>query len=117
MIKVEQPSVGALDPDAAETESAPGPLYAFRLEPVAGPEDPNWDLAPAHGIVTVNALSAADARIVAAEAEVDFLDTGALPGDGTTTRHASAFRTDKLYSVTRIGPAEGPRGLVGEKDG
>jgi len=117
MVKAEQPGVGALAPAAVETETPPGPLYAFRLEPKAGPEDPNWDNAPSHGVVTVNALSAADARIVAAEAEVDFLDVDALPGDGTTTRHASAFRADKLYSVTRIGPADGPRGImVREKD-
>jgi len=112
MAKAEQQSVGALDPDAAATEPAPGPLYAFRLRPVPGPEDPNWDLAPSHGVVVVNALSAADARVVAAEAEVDFLDIAAAPGDGTSTRHASAFRSDKLYSVERIGEAGGPRGVV-----
>lgn len=112
MVKPEQPAVGMLDPARDETGAKPGPLYAFRLTPAAGSEDPNWDLAPNHGVVEVNALSAADARIVAAEAEVDFLDTDALPGDGTTTRHASAFRTDKLYSVERIGPAKGRRGMV-----
>ena len=112
MVKPEQPAVGMLDPETPEGASAPGELHAYRLVPAAGPEDPNWDLAPNHGVVEVNALSPADARIVAAEAEVDFLDTGAMPGDGTTTRHASAFRTDKLYSVERIGPAKGSRGMV-----
>ena len=112
MVKPEQPAVGMLDPTRDDTAMEPGPLYAFRLTPAAAPEDSNWDLAPNHGMVEVNALSAADARVVAAEAEVDFLDTNALPGDGTTTRHASAFRTDNLYSVERIGPAKGRRGMV-----
>ena len=107
-----QTAVGMLDPAPAAAENEPGPLYAFRLTPVADPEDPNWDLAPNHGVVEVNALSPADARIVAAEAEVDFLDTNAAPADGTTTRHASAFRTDKLYAVRRIGPAKGRRGMI-----
>ena len=112
MVKPEQPAVGMLDPTRDETGTEPGLLHAFRLTPAATPEDPNWDLAPNHGMVEVNAFSAADARIVAAEAEVDFLDTDALPGDGTTTRHASAFRSDKLYSVQRIGPARGERGMI-----
>lgn len=112
MVKPEQPAVGMLDPEGAETGSAPGELYAYRLVPAVGSEDTNWDLAPNHGVIEVNALSPADARVVAAEAEVDFLETDARPGDGTSTRHASAFRTDKLYSVVRIGPAKGKRGMI-----
>lgn len=111
MVYPEQPAVGSLDPVDASAD-APGQLHAYRLVPTAQPEDPNWDLAPSHGVVEVNALSPADARLVAAEAEVDFLDIDAKPGDGTSTRHASAFRTDKLYSVERIGPARGARGMI-----
>ncbi|MBU4531002.1 MAG: hypothetical protein KUA43_05575 [Hoeflea sp.] len=82
--------------------------------PSAEPDDPRWDNAPCHGEIRVRALSPADARIVAAGAEIDFLDIGAKPGDGTTTDFASAFRDDKLYHVV-LDPDDGsagPRGLV-----
>jgi len=64
----------------------------------------------------VRARSEADARIVAAEAELDFLDVGAKPGDGVSTSFASAFRDQRLYRVVEDDsgafPAEGPRGVL-----
>ena len=88
----------------------------YRLEPVAQKGDPNWDRAPNQGVVLVRADSPADARIVAAEAELDFPAADAKPGDGTTTRFASAFRDDKLYRVVEDESgghsAEGPREVV-----
>mgnify|MGYP005821295493 CR=1 FL=1 len=111
----EQPSVGTLgDPVAAQQPD--GPLHIYRLEPSTRPDDPRWDNAPIHGVVRVRALSPADARIVAAEAEVDFLDIDAKPGDGTTTDSASAFRDDKLYHVILEdgGKVAGRRGLLSD---
>jgi hypothetical protein len=77
-------------------------LALYRLRPVAAPDDPRWDNAPGHGEVIVRAASPADARIVAAGAEDDFLESGAKPGDGTSTRFASAFRDEKLYHVEEV---------------
>jgi hypothetical protein len=74
-------------------------LKIFRLLPVADEADPRWGNADNHGEVIVRARSAADARVVASEAEDDFLETDALPGDGNSTRTFSAFRDDKLYTV------------------
>jgi hypothetical protein len=91
-------------------------LRIFRLVPVADRRDPRWDLAPYQGEVIVRARSPADARLVAAGAEIDFPDVGAKPGDGVKTDFASAFRDDKLYHVVadRSGDFrhEGERGVV-----
>lgn len=92
-------------------------LSLYRLVPDAPATDPNWDLAASQGIVVVRAYSPADARIVAAEAEPDFLDIPAKPGDGTSTKMASAFRDEKLYRVEEVEPdtsrgSEGERGVV-----
>ncbi|MCY0093772.1 hypothetical protein [Hoeflea ulvae] len=108
-----QPAVGAIS-DPVSTEQPAGKLQIYRLEPNTRPDDPRWDNAPNHGAVRVRAFSPADARIVAAEAEVDFLDIDAKPGDGTTTDFASAFRDDKLYHVTleEEGDVPGERGLI-----
>lgn len=88
----------------------------YKLFPVAQAWDPNWDRAPSQGVVVVRADSPADARIVASEAEPDFLDRDAKPGDGASTRFASAFRDAKLYSVVEFNssdfPTEGPREVV-----
>jgi hypothetical protein len=93
------------------------PMKIFRLEPSAAAGDPNWDRAPSHGTIFVRAESPADARIVASGAEEDFLETDALPSHDKTTRFASAFRDDKLYSVSEADDggytAEGPREVVG----
>lgn len=110
---IAQPSVGTVgDPVAPEQPAEK--LNIYRLEPNTRPDDPRWDNAPNHGVVRVRALSPADARIVAAEAEIDFLDIDAKPGDGTTTDFASAFRDDKLDHVTLEDDEGvlGPRGLV-----
>jgi hypothetical protein len=91
-------------------------MHIYRLEPTAAPGDPNWDLATSHGTVIVRAESPADARIVASEAEADFLDSNALPADDKSTRFASAFRNDKLYSVSEVADSthspEGPRKVL-----
>lgn len=91
-------------------------MKIYRLVPDAATKDPHWDLAEPAGEVVVRARSAADARIIAAEAEIDFLDTKAKPGDGVSTSFASAFRDDKLYSVVEDDrspfPREGPRGVL-----
>jgi hypothetical protein len=91
-------------------------LRIYRLVPAADRGDPRWDLAPWQGEVTVRARSPADARLVAAQAENDFREVGAKPGDGVKTDFASAFRDDKLYRVIedRGGefPEEGERGVV-----
>lgn len=88
----------------------------YKLRPAAADHDPNWDRAPNQGEVVVRALSPADARIVASEAEDDFLETNAKPGDGVSTRFASAFRDDKLYEVLEMPnatfPQQGPRAVL-----
>lgn len=91
-------------------------LKLFRLVPVAAPDDMNWDNAPNQGEVVVRARSSGDARVVAAEAELDFMEIDALPGDGNSTTMASAFRNEKLYTVIDETdpnyPVEGPREVV-----
>jgi hypothetical protein len=111
--RMERPSRG-LAANHAEAHDAPSAV--FRLVPVAEPSDSRWDLAPAHGVVVVRARSPADARIVAAAAEVDYLDIAIKPAHGTSTVHASAFRDEKLYSAVEdnsgVHDADGPRGVL-----
>jgi hypothetical protein len=96
--------------------SDPDQLKLYRLVPLAASGDLNWDLAPNQGEVVVRARSSGDARVVAAEAELDFLEVDALPGEGNSTTSASAFRSEKLYTVVDETdpsyPLEGPRGVV-----
>ncbi|KQV29757.1 hypothetical protein ASE23_09520 [Rhizobium sp. Root73] len=92
-------------------------LKLYRLVPVARAGDPNWDNADNHGEVIVRAFSAADARVTAAEAELDFTEIDAAPAEGNSTRDASAFRNERLYAVVemldQLGvAASGPRGVV-----
>ena len=91
-------------------------LKIFRLVPDTVETDPNWGLAVPAGEVVVRARSPADARIVAAEAEVDFLDTKTKPGDGVSTAFASMFRDQRLYSVVEEDDSsfsrEGPRAVL-----
>lgn len=92
-------------------------LRLYRLVPSAQPGDPGWSNAPTQGEIVVRAESPADARIVAAEAELDFTEIDAKPAEGTDTRMASVFRNEKLYTVIEepISPAmrnEGERGVV-----
>jgi hypothetical protein len=77
-------------------------LNLYRLVPVAPPTDFRWGKAGPLGEVVVAAGTAGDARIVAAGRELDFLDVDALPGEDVTTRHASAFRDEKAYTVIEI---------------
>jgi hypothetical protein len=91
-------------------------LGIYRLIPTARSDDSGWDLAPSQGEVVVRARSAADARVVAAEAEGDFTEIDAKPGHGVRTNPASAFRDIRLYSVVeetdeRLAQA-GPRGII-----
>ncbi|PWW00035.1 hypothetical protein DFR52_103236 [Hoeflea marina] len=93
--------VGTLAGQAPDFGSdADATLHVYRLTPSAQPNDPHWDIAPDHGVVIVRALSPADARIVAAGSEIDFLDIEAKPGDDATTDFASAFRNEKMYHVS-----------------
>jgi len=91
-------------------------LHIYRLVPAADRGDSRWDIAHYQGEVTVRAQSPADARLVAAQAEIDFPEVRAKPGDGVKTDFASAFRDDKLYHVVedRTGtfPEDGERGVV-----
>lgn len=77
-------------------------LNIYRLEPIAAPDDPRWDNAPGHGVVTVAARSSGDARLVAASHELDYMEIDAKPAEGVTTGMASAFRSEKLYTVVEI---------------
>ncbi|WP_312406551.1 hypothetical protein [Rhizobium sp.] len=89
-------------------------LNIYRLEAIAAPDDFRWNNAPSHGTVVVAARTAGDARIVAAGAELDFQEIDALPAEDVSTRHASAFRDEKLYTVIEIdhGRSDLERGIV-----
>ncbi len=91
-------------------------LSIYRLFPVASADDPRWLEQERPGEVLVRAYSPADARIAAAEAELDFPQTDAKPSDGTGTRFASCFRDEKLYAVALAEDTghdvDGERGVV-----
>ncbi|MDI7863117.1 hypothetical protein MRS76_14245 [Rhizobiaceae bacterium n13] len=87
---------------ASSDVSAGEPLNVYALVPTAGPDDPRWNNSPYQGEVVVAARTAGDARIVAAARELDFMEVDAAPAEGVTTAHASAFRSDKLYTVVEI---------------
>jgi hypothetical protein len=100
-----------------ENSRPPDRLKLYRLVPVARAGDPNWDSAENQGEIIVRAFSPADARITAAEAELDFTEIDAAPAEGNSTRDASAFRNERLYAVVemldQLGvAATGPRGVV-----
>ena len=92
-------------------------LRIYRLIPRAAPDDGAWDLAPNQGEVVARAYSPADARLVAAEAEGDFPEMNARPGDGVRTAPASAFRDGRLYAVVEEASEhfarEGARRILG----
>ncbi len=90
------------DAHALEAPVAQGLLNIYRLEPIAAPSDPRWANATNHGIVTVAARTAGDARIVASSRELDFMEIDAAPAEDVTTSNASAFRDDKLYTVIEV---------------
>lgn len=90
-------------------------LSTYILTPAAQPDDPRWGNSPSYGRVVVRARSTGDARLVASEAEPDFLNSQARPGHGVTTIHASAFRDKVLYHVTKDSDEThkgAPRGVV-----
>lgn len=103
-------------PDPVTDYSDPEQLKLYRLVPIAAASDTNWDLAPNQGVVVVRARSSGDARVVAAAAELDYLEIDALPADGNSTTSSSAFRNERLYTVVDETdpsyPAEGPREVV-----
>jgi hypothetical protein len=91
-------------------------LKIYRLMPTAASDDPAWQNSPPQGEVVVRARTPGDARLVASEAELDFTEIDAAPAEGNSTRDASAFRSDKLYTVVedtsgRLSP-EGAREVV-----
>jgi hypothetical protein len=101
--------------DASTTDAATGePLNVYRLEPIAGSDDPRWDNSPYQGIVVVAARTTGDARIVASERELDFMEIDSAPAGDVTTRNASAFRSEKLYTVIEIdhGRSDLARGVL-----
>jgi hypothetical protein len=89
-------------------------LKLYRLVPIAAADDPNWLDAKSHGEVLVAARTPGDARIVAAERELDFMDIDAAPAEDKTTVMASVFRNEKLYTVIEVdnGRTHHERGVV-----
>ncbi len=106
--QVEDAATIAAGTDAGEM------LNIYRVEPIADHDDFRWDNAPSHGTVVVAARTAGDARIVAAGAELDFQEIDTLPAEDVSSRHASAFRNEKLYSVVEIehGRSDVKRGVL-----
>lgn len=91
-------------------------LKIYRLVPNAPLDDPQWMNRPPQGEIVVRALTSGDARLVASEAELDFTEIDASPAEGNSTRIASAFRSEKLYTVIEDlsgrFASEGPREVV-----
>ncbi|AYD04188.1 hypothetical protein NCHU2750_48090 (plasmid) [Neorhizobium sp. NCHU2750] len=85
-----------------QTADAGEVLNIYRLEPSAPSDDPGWEIKPGHGVVLVAARTAGDARVVAAAQELDFMEIDAAPADDVSTRNASAFRDEKLYTVIEV---------------
>lgn len=77
-------------------------LNLYRLVPIAEADDPRWDNSPFQGEVVVAARSTGDARLVASSRELDYMEIDAKPAEGVTTSMASAFRSEKLYTVIEI---------------
>ncbi|MCV9967477.1 hypothetical protein OIU34_37230 [Pararhizobium sp. BT-229] len=77
-------------------------LNVYRLVPIAEANDPRWDNSPYQGEVVVAARTTGDARIVAAERELDFMEIDSAPAEDVTTINASAFRSEKLYTVIEV---------------
>jgi hypothetical protein len=77
-------------------------LNLYRLVPIAEADDPRWDNSPFQGEVVVAARSTGDARLVASSRELDYMEIDAKPAEDVTTSIASAFRSEKLYTVIEI---------------
>lgn len=90
--------------DDATTTASPEPerLHVYRLVPIAEANDPRWANSPCHGEVVVAARTAGDARLVATERELDFMEVDSAPAEDVTTSNASAFRSEKLYTVIEV---------------
>ncbi|HEV7433659.1 MAG TPA: hypothetical protein VGO22_02120 [Pseudorhizobium sp.] len=91
--------------DAAKTAHATEPgeaLNVYRLVPVAPPNDARWENVPEVREMLVAARTPGDARIVAAGAELDFMEVEALPGEDVTTRHGSIYRDEKAFTVIEV---------------
>ncbi len=91
-------------------------LKIYRLIPTAPETDPQWMGRPQQGEIVVRARAPGDARVVASEAELDFMEIDASPAEGNSTTMASAFRSEKLYTVVRDETGrfseDGPRQVV-----
>ncbi len=90
---------------AAGTEGRsrhPEKLNLYRLVPTAEADDPRWQNSPCQGEVVVAARSTGDARLVASARELDYMEIDAKPAEDVTTSMASAFRSEKLYTVIEI---------------
>jgi hypothetical protein len=99
-----QPSPHALD-QSNWTEAILETLRIFRLLPVVDEADPRWGNADNQGEVTVRAYSAADARLVAAEAEDDFLEMNVAPQMETPRGCSVRFATKsfiRLLKTSRV---------------
>lgn len=83
-------------------DAHPKRLNVYRLQPIAEADDPRWENSPFQGTVVVAARTAGDARIVASARELDYMEIDAKPAEDVTTTMASAFRSDKLYTVVEI---------------
>ena len=92
------------------------PMKIYCLVPNAPADDPQWMDRPPQGNVYVRARTPGDARLVASLAEEDFTEIDAAPAEGNATRMASAFRSEKLYTVIEDNSGEyasdGPREVV-----
>ncbi len=77
-------------------------LGVYELVPIAASNDPNWDIAPSCGRMLVAARTTGDARVVAAAFEGNFIKIKSTPGESVAAMGASAFRNEKLYTVTQI---------------
>ncbi len=102
--------------EASSTNSAEA-LNVYRLVPVAKENDPRWVKDAPQGVVLVAARTAGDARIVASESQPDFPSANALPAEDVTTRFASAFRDEKLYTVIEVetGRTDLTRGVISQQ--
>ena len=77
-------------------------LNVYKLVPIAERDDPRWANSPYQGEVVVAARTSGDARIVASAHEHDFMKIDAAPAEDVTTSNASAFRSEKLYTVIEV---------------
>ncbi|KAA3509585.1 hypothetical protein RMS29_022920 [Agrobacterium rosae] len=99
---------------APKVEVAGELLNIYRLEATAAIDDPRWQGNRPGGPITVAARTSGDARVVASDREVDFMEIDSAPAEDVTTVNASAFRDEKLYTVIEIehGRSDVTRGVL-----